>query len=71
MSGRIGLMSKRQAPWDEANERIIKVFNLRLPEPLHEKLKHVAYQDRVSVHEFCLRAVSAAVDKRLKQLGIE
>lgn len=64
-------MSKGKHPWYDANERIIKVFNLRLPEPLHEKLRYVSYQDRKSVHEFCLRAVTAAVDKRLKQLGIE
>lgn len=64
-------MSKPKRPWDDANERIIKVFNLRLPEPLHEKLRYVSYQDRVSVHEFCMRAVTAAVEKRLKQLGIE
>ena len=64
-------MSKPKHPWDDANERIIKVFNLRLPEPLHERLRYVSYQDRQSVHEFCMRAVTAAVEKRLKQLGIE
>lgn len=64
-------MSKLRRPWAEANERVIRVFNLRLPEPMHEKLRYVSHEDRQSVHEFCMRAVSAAVEKRLRQLGIE
>ncbi len=64
-------MSKTTYPWEEANPNAKKVFNLRLPEDLYEQLRYIAYHDRESVHAFCVRAVAAAVHKRLRQLGVE
>lgn len=64
-------MSKAKYPWEDAREDVIKLFNLRLPQTLQEKLRYIAYHDHTSVHDFCMRAVVVAIEKRLKQMGVK
>ncbi len=61
----------RRFPWEhpEVNERVIKAFNLRLPEPEFLKLKFVVDETKFkSIHAFCLNAVQKAVERELKKL---
>ena len=55
-------------PWSDANERVIKTFNLRLPEPLHMKLQFITEHTPYSMHSFIMEAVEKAVEQELKQL---
>jgi predicted HicB family RNase H-like nuclease len=55
-------------PWDEGDERVIKAFNLRLPEPLHMKLQFIAEHTPNSIHSFIMEAVEEAVERALEDL---
>lgn len=55
-------------PWDEGDERVIKAFNLRLPEPLHMKLQFIAEHTPHSIHGFVMEAVEGAVERELEDL---
>ena len=55
-------------PWAEANERVIKSFNLRLPEPLHMKLQYIADNTPHSIHSFIMDVVESAIEDELKKL---
>ncbi|MFO7713999.1 hypothetical protein, partial [Desulfosarcina sp.] len=55
-------------PWAEANERVIKSFNLRLPEPLHMKLQYIADNTPHSIHGFIMEAVEKAIEDELERL---
>jgi predicted HicB family RNase H-like nuclease len=54
--------------WDEGDERIIKAFNLRLPEPLHMKLQFIAEHTPHSIHSFVMAAVEDAVEREIDNL---
>ena len=55
-------------PWSDADERVIKAFNLRLPEPLHTKLQFIAEHTPHSIHSFIMEAVEEAVERELESL---
>jgi len=57
-----------QFPWNEANERVVIPFNLRLPEPLHLKLRYIAENTPLSMHAFVMQVVEEAVDREIKKL---
>lgn len=55
-------------PWDDANPRIEKKVLLRIPEPLHAKLKYLGettYGD--SMNKIILKALETEVEKRLAE----
>lgn len=53
-------------PWENANPRIKLVFNLRLPEPLHAKVKYLG-ETRVgeSMHSIIVRGIEAEIQRML------
>lgn len=57
-------------PWEETGVRddVIKVYNLRLPEPYLLKLKYIAEHTPDSMQTFCLNVVEEAIDKKIKEL---
>ena len=55
-------------PWNQADDRIIKAFNLRLTETIHLKLKFIAENTPYSIHSFVMQAVEQAVDKKIDEL---
>ncbi len=58
-------------PWQEpgVSERVLKSFNLRLPEPGFLKLKFVASRSPdKSMHAFCARVVMEEVKRQLKDV---
>ena len=62
---------KKSLPWEQpgVTDRVIKTFNLRLPEPDFLKLKFVVDKsNEKSIHAFCAGLVIDEVEKRLKKL---
>ena len=58
-------------PWEEpgVSERVLKSFNLRLPEPDFLKLKFVASESSdKSMHAFCARVVMEEVKRQLDDM---
>ena len=57
-------------PWEEpgVREDVIKVYNLRLPEPYLLKLKYIAENTPDSMHKFCLKVLQNAIDKKIEEL---
>ena len=57
-------------PWEERKLRddVLKVYNLRLPEPYLLKLKYIAEHTPGSMHQFCLDALLPAIDKKITKL---
>lgn len=57
-------------PGAEGNPRVIVPFVLRLQEPLHLDLKHVAAHTLgESMQSFAVRAIREAVEKRMAELS--
>ena len=56
--------------WEEPGirEDIIKVYNLRLPEPYLLKLKYIAEHTPDSMHKFCLNVLQDAIDEKIEEL---
>jgi hypothetical protein len=55
-------------PWDGLDPRIIKAFQLRLPAPLHAKLKYLGETTAgESSHSIVLEAIEEAVARRLAE----
>ncbi len=55
-------------PWDGLDPRIIKPFQLRLPAPLHAKLKWLGETTAgESCHSIILEAIEDAVSRRLAE----
>lgn len=53
-------------PWDGLDPRIVKAFQLRLPAPLHAKLKWLGETTAgESTHSIILEAIEQAVARRL------
>ena len=58
-------------PWEgpDVSERVLKSFNLRLPEPDFLKLKFVASKSSdKSMHAFCTRVVMEEVERHHKKI---
>lgn len=57
-------------PWEEPQVRqdVKQTYPLRLPEPLHLKLKFVSKRTGKSMNELCNAAVGALVENKLEEL---
>lgn len=57
-------------PWQEPGIRddVLKVYNLRLPEPYLLKLKYIADNTPDSMQKFCLQIIQGAIDKKIEDL---
>ncbi len=57
-------------PWQEPGIRddVLKVYNLRLPEPYLLKLKYIADNTPDSMQKFCLHVIQDAIDKKIEDL---
>jgi hypothetical protein len=57
-------------PWEDPKVRddVLKVYNLRLPEPYLLKLKYIAEHTPDSMQTFCLDALLPAIDTKIEQL---
>ncbi|WP_419662740.1 hypothetical protein Dvar_32140 [Desulfosarcina variabilis str. Montpellier] len=62
------IQGKSNLPWADANERVVKSFNLRLPEPVHLKLQYIAENTPYSIHGFIMEVVEEAIEQELKKL---
>jgi hypothetical protein len=62
-----GDSSKDLLPWEEGWVRaeVVKVFNLRLPEPYKLKLDWLRAQTRVPTHELLLGLVLPGIDREI------
>lgn len=61
--------TKKKAPWEEADPKKTKAFNLRLPLDTYAKLKHVAENSpRTSMNNLCIDAIEPFIDKKLKDI---
>lgn len=58
-------------PWNAPKVRddMLKVYNLRLPEPYFLKLKFIAEHTPGSMHKFCLDALLPAIDAEIERLA--
>ena len=59
--------SKGHKPWDDANPKIVKGINLRLPEPLWMKLDYLKKESSVSIQKiiesYLLPGVELSIQK--------
>lgn len=57
-------------PWEVqgVREDVLKVYNLRLPEPYLLKLKYIAENTPDSMQKFCLDALLPAIEAKIEQL---
>lgn len=57
-------------PWEDpkVREDVLKVYNLRLPEPYILKLKYIAEHTPDSMQKFCLDALLPAIEAKIEQL---
>jgi hypothetical protein len=58
-------------PWEDAKVRddVLKLYNLRLPEPYLLKLKYIAENTPASMQKFCLDVLLPAIDEKIKELA--
>ena len=63
--------SEPPLPWNAPKVRddMLKVYNLRLPEPYFLKLKFIAERTPGSMHKFCLDALLPAIDAEIERLA--
>jgi hypothetical protein len=56
--------------WEElgVREDVIKVYNLRLPEPYLLKLKYISENTPNSMQKFCLNVLQNAIDAKIEEL---
>ena len=61
--------AKDKYPWEDprVREDVTKVYNLRLPEPVHLQLKWLAERSPESMHEIAVKAVEAEVRRRIRK----
>lgn len=64
-------MTAPALPWIDANPKIIRHFQARLPEPLHAKLAWLSEQGEGSIHEILMAGVDAEVERRLAKRGVK
>lgn len=57
-------------PWEDARVRddVLKLYNLRLPEPYLLKLKYIAENTPDSMQQFCMAALLPAIDAKIQEL---
>jgi hypothetical protein len=57
-------------PWQEPGirEDVLKIYNLRLPEPYLLKLKYIAEHTPNSMQKFCLNVIQEAIDAEIENL---
>lgn len=57
-------------PWEDprVREDVLKLYNLRLPEPYLLKLKFIAEHSPSSMHKFCLDTLLPAIDAKIDEL---
>jgi len=55
-------------PWNGADDRIIKNFNLRLPESWHMKLQFISENTPHSIHSFIMEVLEAAIEKQIDKM---
>jgi len=60
--------SQGPRPWDNADDRIKKGFNLRLTESQWLKLKYISEQTPDSIHSFIMKVLEPAIEKKIKEL---
>jgi hypothetical protein len=61
--------TETEFPWDAADPNKIKVYNLRLPEPIFEKLKFIGDSDPfMSMQRFCQETLRPAIDAKIQEL---
>ena len=57
-------------PWEAPGVRddVIKIYNLRLPEPYLLKLKYISEHTPASMHKFCIEVLLPAIDAKIEEL---
>ncbi|MGZ8942796.1 MAG: hypothetical protein ACXW00_08525 [Methylobacter sp.] len=57
-------------PWEDPGVRddVMKLFNLRMPEPYLLKLKYIAEHTPDSMQKFCWHAMQEAIDAKIEEL---
>jgi hypothetical protein len=62
-----GAKARVTYPWEDprVREDVAKVYNLRLPEPVHLQLKWLAERSPESMHEIAVKAVEAEIRRRI------
>lgn len=68
--GKVQKKPAEQMPWDEANPKVMKFVQVRMPEPLHQKLAWIK-QNSIgvpSVHDLILTALNAMAEQRIDQI---
>lgn len=56
-------------PWEDESLRddVVKLYNLRLPEPVYVKLKWLAENSPDSMHTIAMQGVLKEMERRLKE----
>lgn len=64
------LVGEDAYPWEQpgVREDVKQTYPLRLPEPLHLKLKYVSEEAGRSMNELCNAAIRTLVEKKLDDL---
>jgi hypothetical protein len=57
-------------PWIDANPRILKNYNLKLPEPLHAKLAWLSECGHGSIAKIMTAGICAEAERLLREHGI-
>jgi hypothetical protein len=47
---------------------VIKIYNLRLPEPYLLKLKYISEHTPASMQKFCIEVLLPAIDAKIEEL---
>ncbi len=55
-------------PWEDADPRIVKHFNLRLDEPTLEKLRFIAQNVPESMQGWTRKILLAAIEEKIREL---
>jgi hypothetical protein len=60
-------------PWEAPGVRddVIKIYNLRLPEPYLLKLKYISEHTPASMQKFCIEVLLPAIDAKIEELTAE
>lgn len=58
-------------PWEDSQIRadVLKLYNLRLPEPYLLKLKYIAEHTPDSMQKFCMDTLLPAIDAKIEALA--
>ena len=61
--------TEAQYPWDTADPKTLKIYNLRLPEPMFKKLKFISDSDPfMSMQRFCIETLGPVIDEKIKEM---